>query len=409
MQSTLEYCLNQRLLVGNLRELRIVKDLHDFSSNDYLGLARSEELAVLTDQERNKIEGPLNGLSSTGSRLLTGNSIYAQNLEEQLATFHGFEAALLFNCGYMANLGLISAVTAADDVIFFDLHVHASMHDGLRLSKARVFPFRHNALNHLENQLKKITCKGKRFICIESIYSTDGSRAPLQEIAQLASIYNAHLIVDEAHAVGVWGLEGRGLVDKNVLQQKVFAQIVTFGKALGSYGAAVLGNETLKQFLINFSRSYIYSTALPLQVLASIQSSYQLFPGSDQKRRHLNKLIQMFVASRLTDSTTQIQCLKIPGNSAVRQAAKKLEEKGFDVRPLMSPTVKQGHEVLRICLHAFNTEEQVCDLIDHLKKITGEAVKNDEIHYNRIGNQCRKNNRFCHSHHLDPRKLLETY
>lgn len=363
----LENRLLRRTKLGNLRILKIAQPIIDFSSNDYLGIARSPQLATSVFQEWDIHLSHLNGLGSTGSRLLTGNSIYAQELEKKIAKFHGYEAGLLFNCGYMANVGLLTAITNQESVIFFDAAVHASTHDGICLSQAKAFPFRHNDLEHLENRLKSCSSEGDRFICIESIYSTDGSMAQLPAISQLAREYEAHLIVDEAHAVGACGLNGRGLVAEHNLMAHVFAQVTTFGKALGTYGAIVLGNHVLKQALINFATSYIYTTALPFQTLAAIKCSYDLFPGMDQERDHLKKLIQTFRASYPSSSTSHIQSVPIEGNEAVKRAAQDIVKQGFDVSPLMSPTVQRGHEMLRVCLHAFNTDEELTQLINHLQ------------------------------------------
>jgi 8-amino-7-oxononanoate synthase len=359
--------LQQRIKLGNLRKLQIIQPSIDFSSNDYLGLARSPQLAASVFQEWETFLSPLNGLGSTGSRLLTGNSLYAQELEEKIAKFHGYEAGLLFNCGYMANVGLLSAITNQESVVFFDAAVHASTHDGIRLSRAKAFPFRHNDLEHLENRLKNSSSEGDRFICVESIYSTDGSTANLPEISRLAREYEAHLIVDEAHAVGACGPKGRGLVAEHNLMPHVFAQVTTFGKALGTHGAIVFGNYTLKQALINFSTPYIYTTALPFQTLAAINCSYNLFPEMDLERNHLQKLIQIFQESCQISSLTHIQSIPIEGNEAVKQAAEAVFKQGFDVRPLMSPTVQRGHEALRVCLHAFNTEDELKWLINHIQ------------------------------------------
>lgn len=367
MTLQLENRLLKRTKLGNLRTLKITQPIIDFSSNDYLGLARSPQLAASVFQEWERHLSHLNGLGSTGSRLLTGNSIYAQELEEKIAKFHGYEAGLLFSCGYMANVGLLKAITNPESVIFYDAAVHASTHDGIRLSRAKAFPFRHNDLEHLENRLKGCAYQGDRFICVESIYSTDGSMAPLTEISQLAREYEAHLIVDEAHAVGACGPKGRGLVAEHNLMTDVFAQVTTFGKALGTYGAIVLGHNTLKQALINFATSYIYTTALPFQTLAAIKCSYDLFPEMDQERDHLQKLIQIFSASYPSSSMSHIQSVPIEGNEAVKLAAQALVKQGFDIRPLLSPTVQRGHEVLRVCLHAFNTDDELAQLTNHLQ------------------------------------------
>ncbi len=356
--------LLRREKLGNLRRLQISPRLIDFSSNDYLGLSRSSELTASIRQELCHHSTLING--STGSRLLSGNTLYAQDLENKIALFHGYETGLLFSCGYMANVGLLSAIAGADDVIIFDAKVHASTRDGIRLSRANAFPFRHNDLEHLETRLKSCTLSGDRFICIESIYSTDGSIALLPEICLLAKKYEAHLIVDEAHAVGACGPNGRGLVAERNLTSQVFAQVTTFGKAIGTYGAIVMGNHTLKQALVNFSTPYIYTTALPLHSLAAIKCSYDLFPLLKSERKHLEELIQVFRNYHTNASLTHIQAISFKGNDTVKFVAAKLVEHGFDVRPLMSPTVRRGNEALRICLHAFNTGDEVAQLLEYI-------------------------------------------
>lgn len=353
---------------GNLRQLSVSQNLIDFSSNDYLGLARSSNLADSVAQELSQYKTPLNGLGSTGSRLLTGNTCYAQDLEAKIAAFHGFEAGLLFNCGYMANLGLISTIADKEDSIFFDSKVHASTHAGICLSKANALPFRHNDIAHLENRLKNCMAKGDRFICIESIYSTDGSMAPLAEICRLAKEYEAYLIVDEAHAVGVCGYQGRGLIAEQNLCSYVFAQITTFGKAIGTHGAIVLGSQILKRSLINFATSYIYTTALPLHSLVAINCSYNLLAEMESERNHTQSLIRLYRDSIPNGSKTHIQSIPVEGNKAAKEFAQKIVKEGFDVRPLLSPTVQRGKEVLRICLHAFNTKNELKTLLDLIKR-----------------------------------------
>lgn len=334
--------LTKRKQAGNLRRLEKPLPLIDFASNDTLGLAKSPLLKQAVMEEISKFEG----IGSTGSRLLTGNSAYAEDLEASIARFHGYEAALLFNCGYMANMGLLSAVADSRDTILFDAAIHASARDGIKLSRAKALPFRHNDLEHLEQRLKN-SAGGKCFVCIESIYSTDGSKAPLAEISRLADEYGARLIVDEAHAVGVYGLEGRGLAPP------VFAKIVTFGKALGVFGACVLGSHQLKEALINFANPMIYTTALPFPVLAGIKCSYELFPKMNNERKHLLSL---------SPTGTHILALPVEGNREAKERSKLLKEKGFDVRPLLSPTVRKGQEILRVCLHAYNTKDELDEL-----------------------------------------------
>ncbi|MCE5316575.1 MAG: pyridoxal phosphate-dependent aminotransferase family protein [Parachlamydia sp.] len=354
--SLLENQLLKRKRMGNLRTLPKQHPLIDFASNDYLGLARSSEMADAVMWEWKKRSGHLNGLGSTGSRLLTGNAAYAQKLEERLAAFHGFETATLFNCGYMANIGLHSAIASDDSIFIFDAHVHASVRDGLRLSRARSFPFRHNDLDHLHIRLKSLSAKGRCFITIASLYSTDGSQAPLRAISDLAQQYGALLIVDEAHAIGALGPSGRGLVAEQRINAKIFALIVTFGKALGTSGAMILGSSLLQKTLHNFARTYIYTTALPLINLAAIACSYDRFPLMDHARGHLRHLCARF------GSFSPIHAIPVKGNAAAKEKAFHLSQAGFDVSALLSPTIRQGHEALRVCLHAFNTDEQVSRL-----------------------------------------------
>lgn len=339
--------LRKREIAGNLRQLTIHNEMVDLASNDYLGLARSK--------------------GSTGSRLLTGNSEFAEKLETEIASFHGFEAGLLFNCGYMANLGLISAIADDKDLILYDTHIHASTRSGISLSHATAFSFRHNDLNHLERRLKKRELKQHCYVCVESIYSTNGSVAPLKELVSLVRQYDAHLIVDEAHAVGVYGPNGRGVVAELGLQNKVTAVVVTFGKALGTMGAAVLGNSLLKRALINFSEPFIYTTALPYPLLKMIQHSYTIFPQMDRERQHIESLIQTFRQLFDTSSCTAIHSIPISGTREVKALQQCCHANGIDVRALTSPTVRRGHEQLRVCLHAFNTKEQISQLKEILE------------------------------------------
>ncbi|MBA2727230.1 MAG: pyridoxal phosphate-dependent aminotransferase family protein, partial [Parachlamydiaceae bacterium] len=222
---------------------------------------------------------------------------------------------------------------------------------------------RHNDLNHLEKRLIETSAKGCRYICVESVYSTDGSIAPLKDFCALAKRYRAQLIIDEAHAVGVIGPEGKGLISALELEKEIFAMVATFGKGPGTYGAIVLGSVILKEFLINFARPVIYTTALPFYNLTGIECSYALFPNLENERRHIHKLIKIFRNAYPEASMTHIQSIKVKGNQQAIEASQHLAEKGFDVRALLSPTVRRGQERLRVCLHAFNTEEEVKALL----------------------------------------------
>ncbi|MBA3957906.1 MAG: 8-amino-7-oxononanoate synthase [Parachlamydiaceae bacterium] len=365
IQEALQLQLNKRRCKHTLRTLCIPnKHLIDFASNDYLGLARSQTLKQNWFQACHSYS---NGMGSTGSRLLTGNSSLATNLEQAIAAYHGFEAGLLFSNGYMANIGLLSSVTTSQDVIFYDLYSHASIYDGLKLSVSTAFPFRHNDLNHLEKRLQGSKRYSQRFVCVESIYSIDGSIAPLSDIAQLCAQYHANLIVDEAHAIGVIAPQGRGFSALEKLQPFVFAQVCTFGKALGVHGAIVLGSQTVKDYLINFSRSQIYTTALPTKNLTAIKSAYDLLPTLELERQQLQRLIHYFCTFGITDSTSHIQCLPMRDEKTAKKAAQKLATHGFDVRPLLPPTVPKA--CLRICLHSFNTILEIEQLIKRISSL----------------------------------------
>jgi 8-amino-7-oxononanoate synthase len=365
--------LEKRRSAGLLRSLKTPENLIDFCSNDYLGLARSVTLRQTIEQSVAVHSNRLNG--STGSRLLAGNSALAEELETELAAFHDTEAALIFNSGYDANVGLLASLPQRGDTLLTDDLIHASMIDGARLSVANRFKFRHNDLDDLENRLKRAT--GTVYVAIESVYSMDGDLAPLTEIVELCEHYEAALIVDEAHATGVFGPQGGGLVQSLGLQKRVFARVHTFGKALGVHGAAVVGSASLRDFLINFARSFVYSTALPPHSLLAIHSVYRFLPENQPLIDHLHTLRKYFqqqIQERLpqtewTSDSSPILGLIIPGNDACRAVAAQLQQAGFDIRPIVSPTVPAGRERLRICLHAFNSTTEIDDLVTTLQEI----------------------------------------
>ncbi|QQL50403.1 aminotransferase class I/II-fold pyridoxal phosphate-dependent enzyme [Mucilaginibacter ginkgonis] len=358
--------LNERQTEGNLRKLRLPKeDLIDFASNDYLGFARSANLRELIDAELKKY--PSTGSGSTGSRLLTGNSEYAEEIEQWIATYHGHEAALLFNSGYDANVGLFSSIARRGDTVITDELIHASIIDGIRLSNANRYTFDHNNLQSLEDKLQR--AKGNIYVVVESVYSMDGDSPDISAVVALCQQYNANLIVDEAHAIGVFG---KGMVSNLDLQNQVFATIVTYGKAMGVHGAAIVGSQLLRDYLINFARSFIYTTAGPLHQLVSIRMAYELLDSAGEVQNQLHQNIKTFNA-RFTDdqlvarSQSAIHCIKAGSNEEAKRLSKKLENAGIDVRPILSPTVAAGTERLRICLHAYNTADEIQLLADTLK------------------------------------------
>lgn len=344
----------------SLRSLSIKEEeMIDFCSNDYLGIVKNKLIEKSMPTELSH--------GSTGSRLLSGNYILIEETESQLAHFHNAEAGLIFNSGYDANTGLLSCVPQKEDTIIYDKLSHASLRDGVRLSFASAFSFLHNDLNDLEKKLEAVQNNNQKFVVTESVFSMDGDMAPLKEIGDLCEKYNAALIVDEAHATGVIGLKGEGLVQQLNLQDKVFARIHTFGKACGAHGAIILGSSKLKKYLINFSRQFIYSTSLPPDSAEAISLAYKIFPAMQEEREHLSTLTCSFQNApskyKILKSETPIQAVVVPGNEEVKAIAKKCRENNFDIRPILYPTVPKGEERLRIVLHSFNTLDEVNSLM----------------------------------------------
>jgi 8-amino-7-oxononanoate synthase len=357
----------------SFRVFKLNEGIVDFCSNDYLGFAKDKQFAIEAHQLLMQQELRVNG--NSGARTITGTSKEILSLESTLAKHHLAESALLYNSGYTANVGLFSSLPYRGDTIIYDELIHASIRDGMQLSKAKSFSFLHNDLASLEKKLSLAT--GRIYVVVESIYSMDGDTAPLKSIAELCSQYDAALIVDEAHSNGIYGKDGAGLVVELGLEKTVFARVITFGKALGCHGAAVLGSQDLTAFLINFSRSFIYTTApAPHQVL-SLKIAYDNLSKVENKRLILSKLIALFKLKikevlnvDLIESSSPIQCLIIPGNSVVKQVCSGVQDDGFDVRPIVAPTVPVGKERIRICLHSYNTEDEVIALVTCLKKRT---------------------------------------
>ncbi len=349
----------------SLRSLTIKRnDMIDFSGNDYLGIVKNKLIEQSIDSRLSH--------GSTGSRLLSGNYELIEETEKTIADFHQAETGLIFNSGYDANTGLLSCVPQKNDTIIFDQLSHASLRDGIRLSFANSFSFFHNDLQDLEKKLKSVNTTGQRFVVTESVFSMDGDMAPLKEISDLSEKYDAALVVDEAHATGVIGSKGEGLVQQLKLQDKCFARIHTFGKACGVHGAIILGSDKLKKYLINFSRQFIYSTSLPPASVEAIKIAYQLFPSMEKEREQLGELLRIFnnATSNLNilKSKTPIQPVIIPGNEEVKRIAKLCREKKFDIRPILYPTVPKGQERLRIVLHSFNTVAAVKGLLNLLQE-----------------------------------------
>lgn len=362
--------LQEREQNNSVRKLPLRTDLVDFSSNDYLGLSRDKNVFHRAHEYLVELEMQQNG--ATGSRLISGNHSLYNQVEDFLCEFHKSESALIFNSGYDANLGFFSSVPQRRDVILFDELAHASIRDGIQMSNAKSYKFKHNDIDDLRSQLEKHqSISDTIYIVTESVFSMDGDSPDLNQMVSIANEYGALVIVDEAHALGVFGKNGVGLVQD--LELEVFARIMTFGKALGCHGAAILGSNNLKKYLVNFARSFIYTTGLPPHSLATILLSYQEMIHS-QKQETLRFNVDVFnkeisklgLSKKFISSNSAIHCCVISGNSEVKSIAKDLQDKGFDVKPILSPTVPKGRERIRFCLHSYNSTEEIIDVLSLL-------------------------------------------
>ena len=333
-------------------------NLEDFCSNDYIGFAIDKQLH--TNNLKSFKEYIKNG--STGSRLISGNSDLAIKLEEYLADFFEAESALLFNSGYDANLGIISSLPQRSDTIIYDERSHGSIRDGIRLSNAKALKFKHNNTIDLEDKLKK--SNGEVFVVIESVYSMDGDLAPLEDILNTFEKYDAKLIIDEAHALGVVGDKGKGLSISKDLHQKIFARIYTFGKAMGCHGAVIVGSEELTTYLMNFSRSLIYTTFLPPHSLHMIKNAFDLLILSTERIRVLKHKSRLFDQEMGIKSISDhpIKAIIIPGVENIKKIEKELIKEGFRVKAILKPSAEEGFERLRICIHSYNSEASIIQL-----------------------------------------------
>ena len=355
---------------SQLRHLEILPDVN-FSSNDYLGLSTDSRLR----QALSEALAAGSPVGSTGSRLLSGHAAVWEELESQLAEFSGAEAALYFNSGYAANVGLFSALLRPDDVVFSDGANHASIIDGIRLSGAGKVIFPHLDLDQLEEALRQNHAARQKFIAVESVFSMDGDRAPLPELLDLADRYGAELIVDEAHATGVFGPQGRGLAASANGHGRAFAAVHTCGKALAGIGAFVSGSRALKQFLINRARPFIFSTALPPYLAAQMKAAINIVEIGDAERRQLLNLSARLRSRLQTEgfdtarSDSQIVPVILGANERALHFAAQLQKQGFSVRAIRPPTVPVDSARLRLSLTVRHSPEMLDQLVDALVQI----------------------------------------
>nr|WP_315151576.1 pyridoxal phosphate-dependent aminotransferase family protein [uncultured Flavobacterium sp.] len=362
----------------SLRILPHANGLIDFSSNDYIGFSKSEAIFNAAHQFLLDHDIKVNG--ATGSRLISGNHTLYTETENYIAQFHQSESALLFNSGYDANVGFFSAVPQKGDLILYDELCHASIRDGIQLSNAKSYKFKHNDFEDLEKKIVNyngnINGNGNEknaiiYIVTETVFSMDGDCPNMEELAAVSEKHNCYLVVDEAHALGVFGEKGEGLIQYLQLQDKIFARIMTFGKGLGCHGAVVLGSNELKSYLVNFARSFIYTTGLSPHSVATILVGYHHLEKDKKALESLrdnivffNQVKKMLYLSPLfIRSKSAIQSVIIPGNEKVKSVAAALQQNGFDVKAVLSPTVPEGQERLRFCIHSYNTKEEITRLL----------------------------------------------
>jgi 8-amino-7-oxononanoate synthase len=370
LESQWQTRLSQREKSQQKRHLRAPLSI-DFVSNDYLGWARASTQVAQLDNYFHALASQFGDAhGATGSRLLSGQTTNISTLESAIAQFHQTEAALIFNSGFDANVGVLSAIGDRHTVFLYDELCHASLIDGMRLSMSRaVYKFRHNDVAHLTELLTQYA--GKTIvIVIESVYSMDGDVAPLREIVMLARATQAGIVVDEAHATTVIGKHGEGLTQSLNLHNDVAVRIHTYGKGMGCHGAVVVGSQVLIELLINFARPFVYSTALPPLSYATIARAYSRLQTDTQSRAQLHERIGYFNQSiqhypwdkcsvKWLDSRTPIQGLVIGDVMRTHKVVEQLHSAQLDVRPIFAPTVPAGTERLRICLHAFNTHDEI--------------------------------------------------
>lgn len=433
LEAKLSALLARRESRSQLRRLTTVSPgMVDFSSNSYLSLSNHPDvqrayLSLLTSHINNPSPAtspPI--LGSGGSRLLDGNSSFSESLERDIASFHGAPSGLLFNSGFDANVGLFSCVPQPADIIVYDELIHASVHDGMKLSRAaQRLPFRHNTvttdsshagkgLKGLDVLLQDLTAgaqgkelfEGKKnvFVAVEGVYSMDGDVAPLQQVVECVERRlpkgNGYIIVDEAHSTGIFGAKGRGLVCELGLEEGIFARVHTFGKAMGCSGgefkrhkfefvtltspAIVLSSHTTRAYLINYARPLIYTTAMALPSLASIKVTYDFLMnnGGEPLMRNLHGLMNhthsllQSICARYKPPADLLRLDPSPPKSPIiplftahpRSLAQHCQRGGFMVRPIVAPTVPEGSERVRICLHAGNTAKEVEALLEAVEE-----------------------------------------
>jgi 8-amino-7-oxononanoate synthase len=344
----------------------------DLSSNDYLALSSHPLIKEQMAQAVLK-----SGCGATASRLLRGERSEFAQVEKSFASFKGTKSALYFNSGYTANIGVMTSFPKAEDIVFSDQFNHASLIDGLRLSPAKKIIFPHCNIKALKELIEKETCEGQKFLVTESLFSMDGDHAPLKEYAELCEKTNTALIVDEAHAVGVYGTYGTGLIEEIGVGKSVFLSINPCGKALGLSGAFVAGEDWAIDYLIQSARSFIFSTAPPPSLASALETSLSIISKEPQRRKELLDL-SIYLRELLTFNeipipagNSQIIPIVLGTNEVASRVALELQQRGFDVRAIRPPTVPIGTSRLRVSINITLDKSILKKFVNSLKELIG--------------------------------------
>lgn len=349
--------------------------LKNFASNDYLNLAHDSRVINATASALEQA-----GVGSRASALVTGRTVYHEQLEQALSQFEGTEAALLYPTGYAANVGTLTALINKEDVVFSDRLNHASLIDGCRLSKAAIKVYHHNDLTTLESALRDSGQFARRWIVTDTVFSMDGDIAPLQAICSMARHFDAHVIVDEAHATGVFGKQGRGVCEHLGVEDDIAVRIGTLSKAVGALGGFVSGPQHLIDWLWNRARPQVFSTALPPAICAAATQAIQIIRTDPERREHVLGLASRFRQGLLERGLPTIIQGKAPivpvilndPNLAV-DAASQLRQRGQLVAAIRPPTVPQGTSRLRISFTAAHTTDDVDQLLESVSGLISSA------------------------------------
>lgn len=371
--------LKKRSMDGLLRSLKSIssrtsgritlgdKEYADFSSNDYLGLSCHPKLIASARAALDEF-----GAGSCASRLLSGSLALHYRLEEEVARFKHKESSLVFNSGYQANVGILSALYSRGDAIFSDKLNHASIVDGMLLSGAKIFRFFHNDPEHLDGLLKRERSKFKNALIItETVFSMDGDRSPLKALVDLKEKYDCRIMVDEAHATGIYGKNGSGMVEEEGLSDRVDLIMGTFSKALGSFGAYIAGSKEIVDYLINTCRSFIYSTSLPPAVIAANLAALEIVAREPHRRETLLNNAR-FLRDGLAAlgfevrGSSQIVPVIIGENDRVLRLAEAFQSRGYWVLPIRPPTVPQGQARLRLTVTFHHDEDMLRRLLSEM-------------------------------------------